>query len=98
MFASAIIQSLGGNVDTVSIISTNYHNVLLYSALALSVLFIVISIFMIVTKDDYFKIDIKVNNKKSIITFLNLNIKDSIKDELLKKLSKDRSDEFEIYG
>lgn len=64
MFASAIIQSLGGNVDTVSIISTNYHNVLLYSALALSVLFIVISIFMIVTKDDYFKIDIKVNNKK----------------------------------
>jgi len=98
MFASAIIQSLGGNVDTVSIISTNYHNFLLYSTLALSVLFIVISIFMIVTKDDYFKIDIKVNNKKSIITFLNLNIKDSIKDELLKKLSKDRSDEFEIYG
>jgi len=98
MFASAIIQSLGGNVDTVSIISTNYHNFLLYSTLALSVLFIVISIFMIVTKDDYFKIDIKVNNKKSIITFLTLNIKDSIKDELLKKLSKDRSDEFEIYG
>lgn len=64
MFASAIIQSLGGNVDTVSIISTNYHNFLLYSTLALSVLFIVISIFMIVTKDDYFKIDIKVNNKK----------------------------------
>lgn len=97
MFASAIIQSLGGNVDTVSIISTNYHNFLLLT-LALSVLFIVISIFMIVTKDDYFKIDIKVNNKKSIITFLTLNIKDSIKDELLKKLSKDRSDEFEIYG